>query len=355
MCVQDASTMTFTTRRDRGARSRWNAPAALVRGLVVGTCFVSGCATTSTGPASSAPTLAGDASASGVSAAPSSAQGATSGGATPAEGASASQVSTAQEGRLKARSAPVGKPGPRGLWTLDLGNKRRALLYVPPTLPPEKPAPLVVVFHGRHGSAELGLGVLHDAADASGFILLAPEAASDTWDVIGKKDFGADLPYVDRALERVFARYPIDAQKIGAAGFSDGGSYALSVGLSNGALFSHVMAYSPGMLRVKSPDGTPLVFVSHGIDDKALPIASTSRLLVQTLRTNGYDVRFEEFRGGHSVPPELLKASVTWFFKTKKEAAAPAEPGLPPEAPPADTPAAPGPNPTGEAPVVPQS
>jgi len=227
-----------------------------------------------------------------------------------------------REGRLRAHPHAVTKPGPRGLWTLDLGAKQRALLYVPPTVATNKPAPLVIVFHGRHGSAEVGLGVLRDAADASGFLLLAPEAVGDSWDVIATGAFGPDIANLDRALSQVFGRYSVDPQKLAAAGFSDGGSYALSVALTNGGLFSHAMAYSPGMLRVKSPDGAPLVFVSHGINDKELPIGSTSRLMVPVLRNNGYDVRAEEFRGGHSVPPELLKASVSWFLKTNKEPSA---------------------------------
>lgn len=33
------------------------------------------------------------------------------------------------------------------------------------------------------------------------------------------------------------------------AGFSDGASYALSLGLPNGNLFSHIVAFSPGFMR----------------------------------------------------------------------------------------------------------
>jgi phospholipase/carboxylesterase len=172
----------------------------------------------------------------------------------------------------------------------------------------------VIVFHGRGGSAERGLGLLRDAADANGLLLLAPEAAGETWDVLHDGTFGADVRALDRALEQVFAHYAVDSKLIATAGFSDGASYALSVGLTNGQLVTHVLAYSPGLLRVQTPEGAPSVFLSHGSEDRDLPIAATSRLVVPALRKNGYQVRFDEFRGGHSIPPDLLRDSVGWFL-----------------------------------------
>ena len=34
-----------------------------------------------------------------------------------------------------------------------------------------------------------------------------------------------------------------------ASGFSDGASYALSLGAANGDLFTHIAAFSPGFMR----------------------------------------------------------------------------------------------------------
>ena len=41
----------------------------------------------------------------------------------------------------------------------------------------------------------------------------------------------------------------IDPSRIAMAGFSDGASYSLSVGLANGDLFSAVFGFSPGLAR----------------------------------------------------------------------------------------------------------
>jgi predicted esterase len=40
-------------------------------------------------------------------------------------------------------------------------------------------------------------------------------------------------------------------------GFSDGASYALSLGLANGDLFTHVLGFSPGFMRVPRHVGRP--------------------------------------------------------------------------------------------------
>ena len=51
--------------------------------------------------------------------------------------------------------------------------------------------------------------------------------------------YGSDIAFIDRALAQIFNRNAIDPSKVAIAGFSDGASYALSVGLTNGDLFTH--------------------------------------------------------------------------------------------------------------------
>jgi phospholipase/carboxylesterase len=54
--------------------------------------------------------------------------------------------------------------------------------------------------------------------------------------------------------------------------------------------------------------------VSHGIDDRVLPIDPCSRRLVPALRNSGYDVDYREFDGGHTVPPEMVTAAIARFL-----------------------------------------
>jgi phospholipase/carboxylesterase len=75
-----------------------------------------------------------------------------------------------------------------------------------------------------------------------------------------------------------------------------------------------VLAFSPGFLVVPDPAGRPRIFVSHGTADPVLPIDACSRSFVPALREAGYDVRFDEFDGGHTVPPAVSDAAVAWWL-----------------------------------------
>jgi predicted esterase len=118
---------------------------------------------------------------------------------------------------------------------------------------------------------------------------------------------------IDRALEHMFSRYAIDPERLAIGGFSDGASYALSLGISNGDLFTHVLAFSPGFVAPAGRPGSPRIFVSHGVRDGVLPIDRCSRRIVPELERGGYDVLFREFDGGHTLPPEIASEAVGWF------------------------------------------
>ena len=79
-------------------------------------------------------------------------------------------------------------------------------------------------------------------------VLLSPQSQSSSWDVI-RGGYGPDVQIMDKALRSVFERYTIDPKRCSIGGFSDGASYALSVGTTNGDLFTHIVAFSPGFMR----------------------------------------------------------------------------------------------------------
>ena len=217
------------------------------------------------------------------------------------------------EGRLQARPVATSGPGPVGLWPLDLGAARDAYLYVPPTYRAQRPAPLVVLLHGAGEDARDGLALLRAQADGAGLILLAPSSREYTWDVIASRRYGPDVTAIDRALEWALSRYAVDPSRVALGGYSDGASYALTLGIANGDLFTHVLAFSPGFLAPTGREGSPRVFVSHGTRDGWLPIDRCSRVIVPRLERAGYEVRYREFEGGHVVPPEIALEAVGWF------------------------------------------
>lgn len=214
--------------------------------------------------------------------------------------------------RLRARPAdPAATAPPAGCTALGLGEERDGLLHVPVSSA-TGPRPLVVVLHGAGSSASAAVTLLGGLSEAHGLVLLAPHSRGSSWDLL-RGGFGPDVTFIDRALEHVFARCSIDPARVALAGFSDGGSYALSLGIANGDLFTHLIAFSPGFASPATRVGRPRVFVSHGTADRVLPIDRCSRLLVPALRAGGHDVVYEEFDGGHTVPRRVACEAITWM------------------------------------------
>ena len=105
-----------------------------------------------------------------------------------------------------------------------------------------------------------------------------------TWDAIRGR-FGPDVRFLNRALGRVFDLVSVDPARLVIGGFSDGATYALSLGLINGQLFRKVAAFSPGFVVTGEPEGKPRVFISHGTHDDVLPIDRCGRVIAQRLRS----------------------------------------------------------------------
>ncbi len=225
---------------------------------------------------------------------------------------SAGISSSAGVGRLLSRPGPPTSPVGPGLHRLGLDPTRDALLSIPAGYRPDRPAPFALSLHGAGGDQERGLYPLRDVADEAGMILLAPASRSATWDVI-RGGYGPDITFIDRALALAFDRCAVDPAKLAVAGFSDGASYALSIGITNGDLFRHVLAFSPGFMAPEEPRGGPRCFVSHGTGDAVLPIDRTSRRIVPQLEQAGYEVTYREFEGPHTVPAEVAREALEWF------------------------------------------
>jgi phospholipase/carboxylesterase len=222
-------------------------------------------------------------------------------------------TTAAREGRLLARpAAPTAPAYAPGTYALEVSPSRDALLRVPEGYRPDRPAPLVVALHGAGGDAKGGLRLVETLACLPGAIVLAPASRAGTWDVIAG-GIGPDVALLDAALTRVFERHAVDPGRVAIAGFSDGASYAVSLGLANGELFSAVLAFSPGFAAPPSRHGAPRVFISHGTEDRVLPIARTSRLIAPLLEASGLAVEYREFHGGHAIPAEIARTASEWL------------------------------------------
>jgi len=133
---------------------------------------------------------------------------------------------------------PVKGALPPGRHHLGISAERDAVLFVPGGLDEHTPVPLFVMFHGAGGFPEKVLPFIEEHAERDKFLILAPHSMYPTWDIVVGGS-GPDLERLQEALTEVTSRYRIDRDHLAFAGFSDGASYALSIGVTNGDIASH--------------------------------------------------------------------------------------------------------------------
>ena len=215
--------------------------------------------------------------------------------------------------RLTAQIETPTKSATKGVSDIKFSGEKHGLLYVPDSYSSEVKIPLFVALHGASGSSSFWKSY-YDRAEERNFILLALDSKEYTWDAI-IKGYDEDLQRIDKALKYVFKRCYIDEENVALAGYSDGATYTLSLGPSNGDLFTHLIAYSPGYVIYAEPIvGKPKIYISHGDSDPVLSVETTRDQIVPYFYDDGYDVTYYEFRGGHTVPAFVSEQALDWFL-----------------------------------------
>jgi phospholipase/carboxylesterase len=222
-----------------------------------------------------------------------------------------SRPGSASAGRLDSRpsATPPEDPWSAGVHELDLGGGADVLLAVPPGEP--APRPLLVFFHGAGGEPGQSLGAVGAAAAERGVLVLAPQSGAATWDLITGR-LGRDVAVLDAALAELDGHVAVS--RCAVSGFSDGASYALSIGPANGDLFDAVLAFSPGFAGPPVQVGRPRLWITHGTGDRVLPVDRCGRRLAEAFGTAGYDVTYDEFDGGHVVRPVGVTDALDWWL-----------------------------------------
>ncbi|MFD1331539.1 alpha/beta hydrolase [Methylopila musalis] len=207
---------------------------------------------------------------------------------------------------------PGAPPLPPGRNLLGLFEERDAVLLVPPQIDPRRPTPLMTLFHGGGGSATKILPMMERHALERGFLLLAPQSLFPTWDIVIAGN-GPDRERLDRALTEVACRFMLDPSRMAFAGHSDGGSYTLSLGLTNGHIVTHMIVSSAGFMSVQAQAGAPRIFLSHGVNDEQIPIDRSARVHAAQLREAGYDLTYVEHDGPHAWREDMAEQAAAFF------------------------------------------
>lgn len=204
------------------------------------------------------------------------------------------------------------------------------IVFVPKSYRPGQPLPVLVMLHGASQRGADMIARLAPVAEARGILIAAPDSGEYTWDMLAARRheaderwgprYGTDPARIDAFLALVFARYAVDPARVALAGFSDGATYALSLGPENRDLFSTLIAFSPG--RVAPPHaqgavsggGQIRVFISHGKADRVLPLEETARATAPAFTRRGFRVELRVFEGGHTMPLEVVEGALDWWL-----------------------------------------
>ena len=182
-------------------------------------------------------------------------------------------------------------------------------LYVPKSYKDGVPMPVLCMLHGLGGAEPRFTFPL---AEEFGVIIVAPQSRRVAW---GKEipGFDNDSKYIVEALRYVNRTLYMDPTHVAIGGVSDGATYAISMGLAYGDSFSHLMIFSEGIPVPYRKEGKPKIFIGHGTKDTQMPVDMTARATVPKLKSEGYDVTYVEYDGGHGAPAPVVRQAFEWF------------------------------------------
>lgn len=177
------------------------------------------------------------------------------------------------------------------------GKTRAYYLYVPPSIKPGAPAPLILMLHG---SGHVGMSLAEkwkDLAKKEGFIIAAPDSLdSRVWNMpLDGPDFLHEL------VEELKAKYPIDPRRVYLFGHSGGAVYALHMSMLESQYFAATAIHAGDM----GPNNRDLIDLSKrktpiqiqvGDSDRLFPLKMV-RATRDLMNTKGFSVELIEIAG----------------------------------------------------------
>ena len=159
------------------------------------------------------------------------------------------------------------------------GQERKYLLYVPKSYDPAKPTPLVISLHAfaLWPAAQREISGWNTLADEHGFIVVYPAGTgmlAKMWRMEPEEDLLANVGFIADLIDNLEATYNIDATRIYANGFSNGGgmSFVLACALSDRLAAIGTVAAAQVLPWSRCAGGPPMpVIVLHGDADRIVP------------------------------------------------------------------------------------
>jgi phospholipase/carboxylesterase len=184
-------------------------------------------------------------------------------------------------------------------------------LYIPEDYTPDRAWPLVVALHGGYSHGRDFIWTWIREARSRGFVLFAPTAQAMTWSIT---DMEVDERPLSSHLEDVCSRVHIDRSRILLTGMSDGGTFALAMGLSGDASWQAIAPVSCALppVDLRCAQGKRILWV-HGAQDWIFPVNRTVRSCRELLQ-RGADVKLKVIEDlSHTYPREANDTILQWF------------------------------------------
>ena len=188
--------------------------------------------------------------------------------------------------------------------------------------------PLLFVLHGAgrtKASVESSVLQFSKMSSRNKILIAIPMSIDRTWDLRQTATTGqasADAAFISYILDCLNRDYYIDSGRIAVMGFSDGGSYAISLAVNNPEVFQAAMSWSAGYYLESRHSGQaaptrskPNILHGHGQVDELFDFQKVAVPMRQSLRSSGHLVTPHNVRSaGHAAPPDFAHFATRWWL-----------------------------------------